>query len=209
MIQLGSSFVVLACTLAGGIEREVVAVPSNASCGIGTRWAECGALDEGIQTHHLAIPWLLTLGAIIVLSMPTLLLRSKLKEKGLSLIAWNLMQFLGLMIASTVFTDHPSICFALSLHSCVLLLEHLNVSKALLGGNWWWGLRHVVSSVLLVWEVCVGPAISVVTWPGMTQKQVLPCAYLAHLAGAIIPGCVLTVLRWILFCARCMCLHEE
>ena len=199
-----SLLVVLACTLAGGLERKEILVGNQTTCAKGTAWMECGVLDETIPEQDLSLPFLVTLGTIMFLSMPTLLLRSKHKERGLSLIAWNLFRCLGLKLCSSFTTDHPSICFALSLHSCALMLSSLETSRALVGPAWWWGLRYVALFGLLVWEVCLGPAISVVRWPSTPGGTALPCAYLAHLAGSILPGSVLYVLGSLLVAVKCM-----
>ena len=157
MILPESMLVVLACTLSGGVERPQHLGVANATCGIGTRWIECGVLDEGISPQHVALPWAVTLCTIVVLSMPTVLLRCSHKEKALSKVAANLLQCLGLMLCSSCVTDHPSICYALSLHSCVLLLGHMDVSGPQVGAAWWWGMRHLVALGLLAWEVVAGP----------------------------------------------------
>lgn len=204
----GNLLVLLACTLSGGLERVHEPV-GNATCGKGTAWSECGVLDETIPARHLAVPWTVTLGAIVFLSMPTLLLRSKHKERGLSLIAWNLLQLLSLKLLSSFTTDHPSICFALGMHSCALLLDRLEVSRALVGPQWWWALRYLALFGLLGWEVCVGPAISVVRWPSTPKGTAVPCAYLAHLAGAILPECVLFILKTLLVAGRCMWVEDR
>lgn len=204
MLLPESLLVVLACTLSGGVERPPLHDAGNATCGKGTGWSECGVLDEGILPLHLGIPWAVTLGTILVLGMPTLLLRSRHKERGLGLIAWNLFQCLGLMLCSKLATDHPSIGFTLNLHSCALLLGHMEMSSALVGPPWWWGLRYLSMLGLLCWEVALGPAISVVRWPATPEGTALPCAYLAHLAGAVVPDCVLFVLQALLFAGRCM-----
>jgi len=216
MIFPESLLVVLACTLSGGVvvveQEENKNKNSNnhtATCGVGTRWGECGVLDREIHPHHLSLPWAVTLGAIVTLSMPTVLLRSKHKGEGLSLVAWNLFQCFGLMLCSSFLTDHPSICFVLSLHSCVLLLGHMEVSSPLVGADWWWFLRHPVALGLLFWEVVQGPAVSVVRWPGTPGGSALPCAYLAHLAGAIVPDCILLFLRGLLHLGRCMCSRDD
>jgi hypothetical protein len=194
--------VVLACTLSGGMERPPV---GNPTCdNKGTHWNECGALDDMFNEQDLAVPWFVALGTIVFLGMPTLLLRSKHKEQGLSLITWNLVQFLALMLCSSLATDHPSMRFALGMHSATLLLSHLETSQALVGPAWWWGLRHLALLGLLAWEVCYGPAISVVRWPSTPEGTALPCAYLAHLAGAIVPDCVLFVLGALRFACRGM-----
>lgn len=204
----GSLLVVLACTLSGGMERAK-APTGNATCGKGTAWSECGVLDETIPARDLAVPWVVTLATIVFLSMPTLLLRSKHKERGLSLVAWNLFQCLGLKLCSSFTTDHPSICFALGMHSCAHLLCRLEISRALVGPGWWWALRFLALFGLLAWEVSLGPAMSVVRWPSTPEGTALPCAYLAHLAGAILPDCVLFVLRGLLFAGRCMWVEDR
>jgi hypothetical protein len=214
MIFPESLLVVVACTLSGGVERGVAEERpqrdgNGTTCGVGSRWRECTVLDEEIQPLHLTLPWVVTLGTVVVLSMPTVLLRSKRKAEGLGMVAWNLFQCLGLMLCSSFLTDHPSICFTLTLHSCILLLGHMEVSKPLVGAEWWWFLRHPVGLGLLFWEVAEGPPVSVVRWPDTPAGSALPCAYLAHLAGAILPDCILLLLRGVLFLGRCMCFRED
>lgn len=205
----GSLMVVLACTLSGGIERAPPAGAWNASCRKGTAWPECASVDEGVQSMHIALPWAVTLGTLVILSMPTLLLRSRHKEKALGLVAWNFMQCLALMACSSFVTDHPSICFALTMHSCVLLLGSLEISRHFVGPGWWWGLRFPVILGLLVWEVALGPAISVVHWVSTPSGSALACAYLAHLGGALMPDCVLCVMRWLLWMGRCVLASDD
>jgi hypothetical protein len=210
MILPESLLVVLACTLSGGIEKPSPVGPvQNATCGVGTRWGECSALDANITPVHLAIPWAVTLVTLVVLSMPTVLLRSKHKEKALSVIASNLLQCLGLMLCSSFMTDHPSICFTVSLHSSILLLGHMDVSGAQVGAGWWWACRHLVALGLLAWETLMGPAVSVVHWPNTPPGSTLQCAYLAHLAGAVVPDCILLVLRGLLHFGRCVCAKDD
>ena len=209
MILPESMLVVLACTLSGGFDRQTRPGGTNETCGVGTRWVECGVLDEGINPQHVALPWAVTLCAIVVLSMPTVLLRSSHKEKALSKVASNLLQCLGLMLCSSFVTDHPSICFALSLHSCVLLLGHMDVSAPQVGAVWWWGLRHLVALGLLAWEVVAGPPLSVVRWPGTPPGTALSCAYLAHLAGATVPDCILLLLQGFLNLGKSVCVRDD
>ncbi len=209
MILPESMLVVLACTLSGGVDRQRRLDGGNATCGVGTRWAECGVLDEGISPQHVALPWTVTLCTIVVLSMPTVLLRSSHKEKALSKVAANLLQCLGLMLCSSFVTDHPSICFALSLHSCVLLLGHMDIAGPQVGAAWWWGLRHLAALGLLAWEVFAGPPLSVVRWPDTPPGTALSCAYLAHLAGSIVPDCALLVLQGFLKLGGSVCVRED
>jgi hypothetical protein len=201
--------VVVACTLSGGIERDPEPpIPGNASCGRGTEWAECGVLDEGVLPEHIVIPWAVTLGTLVFLSMPTLLLRSKHKERALGVVAWNFLQCLGLMVASSFATDHPSIRFVLGMHSCALLLGHLELHRHLVGPSWWWGLRYLSILGLLAWEVALGPAVSVVRWPSTPGGPALPCAYLAHLGGVLVPAWVLCGMRALLWVGRCMLMSD-
>ena len=202
-------FVVLACTLAGGVERapSVPLSTQNASCGSGTRWSECSVLDNGITSEHIWIPWAVVLATLVVLSMPTILLRSTNKEKALSMVAWSFIQCLALMRFSLFITDHPSLQFVLSLHSSARLLEQMDVSPPL--GGLWWELRHLAVLGLLLWEVMLGPAVSIVHWPGAPEGSALQCAYLAHLAGAIVPDSIMFVLRLGRHFFRCVNLRED
>ena len=203
MVLSDSLLVVLACTLAGGLNRlhHNTTPLVNATCGVGTHWVECRELDESITPVHLMVPWIFTLGTIVVLSMPTVLLRSRHKEIGLRVFAGNLLQCLGLLLASSFATDHPSLCFSLTLHSCIRLLAQLQVTDV--GGATWWAMRYVAISSLLCMEVCAGPAISVVRWLD-TPSSTLSCAYLAHLIGCIVPELILINVRFLFFVARAL-----
>lgn len=230
MVLPESLLVVIVSTLSGGLEREGLLVVNgtnrssnsnqslhanyqhligNGSCGIGTRWPECHVLDEHIKPFHLAVPWCITLGAIVILSMPTVLLRSRQKEKGLRLVAGNILQFMGLLTCASFITDHPSICFALTLHSCVRLLVQLELSDALVGGAGWWTLRYAVVWILLCLQLCLGPSISVVRWPSTPAGSALSCAYLAHLVGCILPDITLVSLRWLIAVLNCVKMRDD
>lgn len=206
-VSVGMSrlFVVLACTLAGGVERTLISPPHNASCGLGTRWGECSVLDNGITPEQILIPWAVLLATLVFLSMPTILLRSTDKEKGLSMVAWSFLQCLALMAFCLNVTDHPSLQFVLSLHSSARLLEQMDVSPPL--GGFWWETRHLSVLGLLMWEVVLGPAVSIVRWPGAPEG--LQCAYLAHLAGAIVPDSIMLALHLVRGFFRCVNLREE
>jgi hypothetical protein len=214
MVLLSESLmVVIAATLSGGVRPPATTPPTadpNSTCAhAGARWGECVVLDTEITGQHLAVPWVITLTAIVILSMPTVLLRSKSKEKGLRSFACNLLQCLGLLSCSFLFADHPSICFALGLHSCIRMLVQMEVSDGLLGGSWWWSLRYVAALLILTLEIIAGPPISVVRWPGTPQGTALPCAYLSHLAGCIVPDLVLVHLRFLISAARYVQVHDD
>jgi hypothetical protein len=185
--------VILVSTLAGGIERLQV-VASNGTCGKGGSWGDCEVLDGLIQPEHMLVPWCLTLGGLVFLGMPTLLLRSRYKEAGLRILAWTFLQSLSLVVCSLFITDHPSLNFVLTLHSCVRLLTRVRVSDRLVGGRWWWRLRFLLMGQLLAWEALAGPAVSIVRWPTTPEGSALPCAYFAHLVGSLAPDMVLFLL---------------
>ena len=205
--------VIIAATLSGGFktvtDRSGLNSSSCTDTCINTRWAECLVLDSEITHQHLAAPWVITLTAIVILSMPTVLLRSRSKEKGLRSFACNLIQYLGLLSCAFLFVDHPSICFTLGLHSCVCLLTRLKVSDGLVGTGWWWNLRYLVILALLALEIISGPAISVVRWPSTPAGTALSCAYLAHLAGCIVPNLVMVHLSLLIATASYVHVHED
>jgi hypothetical protein len=214
MVLSDSLLVVFACTLAGGFNHPTTTIidkknhthppnttaHNNGTCGLGTRWMECRELDRTITPMHLTVPWILTLATIVVLSMPTVLLRSRHKELGLRVFAGNLLQCLGLLLASSFATDHPSICFTLTIHSCVRLLAQLQITPV--GGASWWSLRFLAIFAILALEVCTGPAVSVVRWQDTSPP--LTCAYLAHLIGCILPELILLNVRFLFFAARAL-----
>jgi hypothetical protein len=186
MVGLDSVLVVVAATLAGGFNRTLEAP----SCAEGSRWRECPVLDATIHPVHILVPWAVTLATIVVLGMPSVLLHSKGKEQALRVFAGNLFKFLGLLSCSTLVADHPSVCYTLTIHACVRLLASME------------GLmQRVTVLALLAAQVCEGPAISVVHWPGAEQGA-LSCAYLAHLVGCVVPDLVLAGMRALVASAR-------
>jgi hypothetical protein len=213
MVFPESALVVLTSTLAGGIPRSEnessKQAQGNPTCGQGTRWIECHVLDEHIHATHLMMPWVITLCSMMILSMPTLLLRSRLKEKGLRTIAGNLFYCLGLLLCSFFVSDHPAICLALTMHSCLRLLIRMDTSDAMLGGGLWWSLRYVSAVGILLLQVFVVPSLSVVRWPSTLKGSAIECAYLAHLAGCIIPDLVISCMRAIISTARYVQIRDE
>jgi hypothetical protein len=79
----------------------------------------------------------------------------------------------------------------------------------MIGSGLWWSLRYLAIMGLLGLQVVAGPAISVVRWPSTPSGTALPCAYLAHLAGCIVPDLVLVYLRWLIAAARYVHVHED
>lgn len=212
MVFPESALAVLASTLAGGIPRINLTLSETSearTCGQGTRWSECHVLDEHIHAKHLMIPWAITLCTVVVLSMPTVLLRSRLKERGLRTIAGNLFYCLGLLLCSFFMSDHPAICFALSMHSCLRLLIRMETSGAMLGGGLWWSLRYISALGILLLQVFVSPSLSVIRWPSTLKGSSIECAYLAHLAGCIVPDLVIECMRGLVSMARYVQIREE
>jgi hypothetical protein len=197
-----SLLVVIVSTLSGGLERGPLNVSGHAcdsmTCAAGVRWPECYILNELVTPQQLVGPWVVTLGVFGVLCMPTLLLRSKRKEEGLRLVAQNLILFLGLLMCSTVVTDHPVVCYTIGIHSCVRFFTQLDVSPALVGGIGWWSLRYAAVAGMLGAALSFGPSVSVVRWPSTPQGGALQCAYLSHLVGCIVPDMVSTLLSYVL-----------
>jgi hypothetical protein len=203
------ALVVLASTLAGGIERNHSTLIDNQTCGAGTEWHECKDLDKTILPSDIALPWVFTVGTLLCLSMPTLLLRSRNKEKGLSFVAWTFVQTAGLLVSSLFLSDHPSIKFTLTMHSCARLLARLEVSSSLVGGAWWWGLRFMALAQLFAWQNYFGPAVSVIQWDRALQVQTMPCTYLAHLGGCLFPDLILFALHVVAAAGNCVRVYGE
>jgi hypothetical protein len=229
--HLDSVLVIMCCTLAGGFERPSIpeflrymgledsAGPGASSfCNLNasstcdktrSRWRECPALDTTIHPLHLLAPWLMTVAIVVVLSMPTVLLRSKDKERGLRILAGNLFQLLGLLLCSILVWDHPSVCYAFTIHSCVRFLGLMEVSAGLVGGVFWWGMRYAGIILILLLQLLVGPAVSVVQWQAQTPSSALACAYLCHLLGCVAPALALSFMRFVVTSARYIHIHED
>lgn len=210
MVSYGSALVVLVCTLAGGFDRtpltgSLPVIPllnRTSSCHAESRGRECLLLDSHIHPLHLFFPWGIALTTLAILGMPTVLLRSKTKEGGMRVFAGNIFQCLCLLLCSYFSSEHPTVCFVLTIHSCVFFLLRMDTSSVLVGGSWWWGLRYLSVVLILVGELCAGPAVSVVRWPSAGQENHPPCAYLSHLVGCVAPELVLGLTRLLV---RCVC----
>lgn len=204
--------VVLACTLAGGVEQ--LALPphlrpagsgeNHQTCGAGSAWMECSEMDKLVLPVHIYAPWTFTVCFVLVLGMPTVLLRSRHKEQGLRQLAWICLQCLVLAYGSLFATDHPVLIFSLTLHSCVRVLLRMPVTDRLLGGRWWWGLRYAGALALLAGEIALGVPVSIVRWRGDVHN--LSCAYLAHLGGCLVPDMLIFLLDWTAQTAACVLL---
>jgi len=190
-----SSIVIISSTLAGGrVNCSLEKIPVNHTCTPGTRFPQCSTLDITISKMHVKAPWIILLSSLAILSMPTILLKSKYKEKAMQNIAWIFLQCLLLMTIS-ILIDHPSIAYTLSSHSCIYMLFTMNIHPNFTGGSSWWALRYVSILVFVVFQISIGPPISVVKWPDTEDNT--SCAYLAHLIGIIFPpiiSCLLTTM---------------
>lgn len=212
MVQSLSILVVVACTLAGGLRQNGTghgaANATNGTCFTASNaiFPECHVLDESVTPTHILVPWGLVLGVMLFLGMPTLLLSSKSKEKGMRTLAGNLFKYLCLLLCTSM-TDHLGLSFAVTIHACSLLLVHMDVSDSLVGGPGWWSLRYLAAAGLLGWEVTMGPPMSIVHWPDTANT--VTCAYLGHLIGSIIPGVALDSLRLVITFARYVHVHED
>ena len=194
MLESVSLLVVGACTIAGGV-RQNATFPSNRTCRVSMRFPECAMQDELISRADITLPWLVVLGTLTVLGMPTFLVPSKHKERGLRLLSSNLVQYMTLLLGCML-VENPSLAFALTMHACMQFLVHLRVDCSLVGGHLWWGCRYLAAAGLLAWEVCAGPPLSVVSWPGTTSS--VTCSYLGHLLGCIGPGMILDALGMVI-----------
>ena len=199
--------------------------PVSATLGLGGfQWRECPALDATIHPLHLLAPWMITLATLVILSMPTVILRSKSKEKGLRIFAGNLLRFLGLVVSCSFLSNHASVCYTFTLHASIRFLGRMELSPVLLGGPLWWGMRFLAAFLILLMQLLVGPPVSVVHWPGSTPRapptdsgeqcqsqyqQPLPCAYLCHLVGCVGPDLVLSFVRCLITSAQYIHIRED
>lgn len=203
------ALVVVACTLAGGVDQMDVPAflmppnKHNQTCGKGSAWLECAHLDSAVLPVHVYGPWAVTLAVVLILGMPTVLLRSKHKEQGLRQFAWICLQCLILAYGSLFLTDHPILMFSFTLHSSVRLLLRMPVTDRLLGGPIWWSLRYGGALVILAGEIVFGVPISIVRWRS-DDSQHLTCAYLAHLGGCLVPDMLIFAFNLVGQVASCV-----
>jgi len=88
--------------------------------------------------------------------------------------------------------DHPAIAYALSAHSCIYILTSMSIHPNLTGGPIWWSLRYLSIAIFILFQISIGPPISVVKWPDTSDHT--SCAYLAHLIGSILPQIIFYLL---------------
>jgi len=196
----------LVSTLSGGLGRHgnissrfqvsESSVDSCPSFATGKLPPVCDELDVLVRPLHLLIPWISTLSIIVVLCMPTILLRSKGKEAGLRRFAAILLRFLALLASVSLASGTPLVVrYAFSIYACVRVLTCATRG----GDSMWWGLRYTAVVGLLVWHFFHGPPISLMAWPesGLSDGS-LYCAYLAHLLGCVGPGIVLLFVQCVI-----------
>jgi len=203
--------VILACSMAGGhfnTTRLTTTCTQNVSQTSilwgGIQASECADLDSIIRAEDIIWPWGLTIGTILFLGMPTILLKSRWKEKGISMLMGNLLRCLSCLACVICLFHQPVVAYTLSLHSCSHLLAGLKLHKtAMMGGSVWWGMRFLAVPCILVIAGVSGPPVSIVQWPKMPSSCV-HCAFLAHLIGCIVPGLAMTFTDFFMACVRYM-----
>jgi hypothetical protein len=62
---------------------------------------------------------------------------------------------------------------------------------------------------ILLLQVFVSPSLSVIRWPSTLKGSSIECAYLAHLAGCIVPDLVIECMRGLVSMARYVQIREE
>lgn len=214
-LRVDTILVILACTLAGGMDRAPwaflgsanVTLPppqGNHSCPADSpHWRDCAELDAMIQPVHLFTPWVCAFATVVFLGMPTVLLRSRVKEKGLRHFTGILVQFLSLLGCGALMTARPAVCFVFALHASVRFLSSIDASHVLVGGGGWWSLRYLSVMLILAGQLVLGPPVAVVHWPGGPGGgEGVACAYLCHLVGCVVPDVALSGVRCLIAFAR-------
>lgn len=224
-LRIDNVLVILVCTLAGGMdrmpwgllgypeslgERPASAAPpgdGNHSCPAGSvQWRDCVELDATIHPVHLFSPWVCAFVTVVVLGMPTVLLRSRTKEKGLRLFTGILVQFISLLACGMFMSGHPAVSFVFALHAAVRFLVGIDGAHVLVGGVGWWRLRYLAVGLILGLQLAFGPPVSVVHWPGAGGVS---CAYLCHLVGCVAPDFVLSGVRCLIAFARYVHIRDD
>lgn len=229
LLRVDNVLVILACTLGGGVDRgpwEIVRrlngtshpynrssrfnLKGNSTCTAGGgQWRDCAELDATIHPVHMFAPWCCAFATVVVLGMPTILLRSRAKEKGLCLFTGILVQYLGLLGCGVLMAGHPAVCFVFSLHASVRFLSSIEATHVLVGGGGWWSLRYVSVVSILVGQLVFGPPVAVVHWQGVAVESGVSCAYLSHLVGCVGPDMALSGVRCFVAFARYIHLRDD
>lgn len=182
LTTLGKLAVLGATTIAGGKLRLTVLE----RCSQGrAAFQECEAVDARVTEAAVLAPWLLTIGLLLVLGLPTLLLDSHHPVRGVqALLALFLRQILPVGLAPFL---PRSFAYTLGLHACVHALLGLRGGRHLVGGRGWWGLRFPGAACLVLLAAYFGPPVSIVRWPGADTVEAVACAGQAHLLGFLLP----------------------
>ncbi|NBV33925.1 MAG: hypothetical protein EBR81_09115 [Proteobacteria bacterium] len=199
---LGRIAVVLATSLNGGRFKT-----SESTCFSSTNnnsLFNCASISNVLPYHVVAI-WTLTLLSLVFLGLPTLIVPSRDREKGLRLQ----MPPLFILLCCLLFCLHQlslGLTYIVSLHACMFALLYPQYDPSFVGGRSWWSLRYLAANGLILFAIYEGPPVPLVRWPGV-DDQAVGCAALAHLVGCILPEAfrcflgsnefVLGVLGWI------------
>ena len=225
---LTSAAAVIAATLTGGLRSsgEPLSPPmsnphptaSEAGGSCPRAWADeadsCAAVDAGISSLHILVPWAVTLCTVVALGLPSVLTSYKGREYDLRAFAGHLFQILGLLACTLSLAHRPAICFAFTLHGVLRLLLPWDQPSAwhrvaYTPSSLIWPpstaclLRPTVAAGLLLLQLCEGPVgLSIVRWPSAEAAAPLSCAFQAHLEGCLAPDVVLLALRFLVVSAR-------
>lgn len=191
---LGHALVILACDHAGGYFR-----PENQSCkpaANGTLLGEdptCLGLDALVTQQDTLTAWGVTVAVMLVLGIPTVVLRSRWRENGIQFVTGQHARLLLLMVFVIGRTSVENYVFGL--HACVSVLVGMKPpgSSCVLGSPLWWRLRYIGVLLILIHAAMLGPPVSVTHWPAVPEAF-MRCAHRTHLRGAVIPDLALFVL---------------
>jgi hypothetical protein len=196
-----SAAVIVACTLAGGVEDQNSTTRPE-TCRVGSHIGDCASMDRQIHPAHIIILWCIALGGLLLLGLPTVLSR---KPHGMQHVAVLFVRTLCIM-AVCVMSEHASLNYAMSAHATIVILVHMEMGPQLWGGARWWGLRYALAGGLLAYMALHGPAVSLVRWPHAEDTRT--CAFIVHLCGTTVPGLVIDAMHWIARGVRLLALRD-
>ena len=176
---LGKIAIAVATSLPGGRLKQ-----NYTSTCTPTSFPVCTSITNVLPYHVLAI-WTLTLLSLVFLGLPTLVVPSRDREKGLRLQ----MPPLVISLSCLLFCSYQfplGITYIVSLHTCMFVLLYPSYDPSFVGGYTWWSLRYLAANALLLFAIYEGPPVPLVRWPGVDESAI-GCAAFAHLVGVILP----------------------
>jgi hypothetical protein len=146
--------------------------------------SSCAGLESSVLLWHTVAPTPIALGAWLIASLPTLLMRSRWRAFGIRACLWQiLLLWLNLIVSYSLFTRQKVWGYVWALHAAVHTLTAWAPPRRVLTMH----ASHRALSVLGVVALCVfawqaGPPVGLISWRSGWASQ---CGLSAHLLAVL------------------------